>query len=186
MGNIQVGNPKDLINASMNNVTALQTSILSSYLDVGLTFYDDGDNGGSPIDAVVAYSMPIFQLAEAISSMKDIKDIGEKAKEESKRNLIFNILTIVFMVIPFVGEAIGPLIGEAGNAALTVADIIKDPSSAPFAILGLIAGGAGTGSKRQAALQKASMARGLLKNTDLAKFPQRFRDKDALIQKMVQ
>jgi len=197
--NIQVGNPKDLINASMNNVTALQTSILSSYLDVGLTFYDDGDNGGSPIDAVVAYSMPIFQLAEAISSMKDIKDIGEKAKEESKRNLIFNILTIVFMVIPFVGEAIGPLIGsvaavarialligEAGNAALTVADIIKDPSSAPFAILGLIAGGAGTGSKRQAALQKASMARGLLKNTDLAKFPQRFRDKDALIQKMVQ
>merc|ERR1712144_59943 len=123
--NIQVGNPKDLINASMNNVTALQTSILSSYLDVGLTFYDDGDNGGSPIDAVVAYSMPIFQLAEAISSMKDIKDIGEKAKEESKRNLIFNILTIVFMVITFVGEAIGPLIG---NAALTVADIIKDPS----------------------------------------------------------
>lgn len=152
-----------------------------------------------PIDAVVADSMPIFQLTDAINNMKDIKDNGEKAKEESKRNLIFKILTIVFMVIPFVGEAIGPLvgsaaavariallIGEGGNPALTVADIIKDPTSAPFAILGLIAGGVGAGAGRPTALQKASMARGLMKDNDLAKFPQSFKDKDALIQKMVQ
>lgn len=91
---------------------------------------------------------------------------------------------------PLVGSVaavarIALLIGEAGNAALTVADIIKDPTSAPFAILGLIAGAAGAGVGRSAALQKASMARGLLKDSDLAKFPQRFRDKDALVQKMV-
>lgn len=156
-------------------MTALQTSILSSYLDVGLTFYDDGDDGGNPLDAVVAYSMLIFQMTEAISSMKDIKEIGEQAREDAKRDLIFKILTIVFMVIPFVGEA--------GNAALTVADIIEDPSSAPFAILGLVAG---AGAGRSTALEKASAARGLLKDSDMAKFPQRFRDKDALVQKIAQ
>ncbi len=85
--------------------------------------------------------------------MKDVKDIGEKAREDAKRDLIFKILTIIFLVVPFVGEALGPLvgsvasgralrmlIGEAGNAALTVAEIVAYPTSAPFAILGLLAG----------------------------------------------
>ncbi|KAB8218928.1 hypothetical protein BDV33DRAFT_192403 [Aspergillus novoparasiticus] len=197
---IHVGNPKKLIEASMGNVTALRTSLLSSYLGVGLSFYDDGPNDTSATDAVVAYSMPVLQLAEAINSMKDIKEIGEDAKEQAKKDLIFKILTIVFMVIPFVGEALGPLIGsaasvarialligEAGNGALTVAEIIEDPSSAPFAVLGLIAGvGGGSGKLSKAeALAEASKARGLLKGSDLAKFPQRFRDQDALVQKVV-
>ncbi|RHZ55467.1 hypothetical protein CDV55_101207 [Aspergillus turcosus] len=197
---IHVGNPKKLIEASMGNVTALRTSLLSSYLGVGLSFYDDGPNDTSATDAVVAYSMPVLQLAEAISSMKDIKDIGAKAKEQAKKDLIFKILTIVFMVIPFVGEALGPLIGsaaliarialligEAGAGALTVAEIIEDPTSAPFAMLGLIAGvGAGTGKlSKGEALAEASKARGLLKGRDMAKFPPRFRDQDASVQKVV-
>ncbi|KAE8327990.1 hypothetical protein BDV39DRAFT_214550 [Aspergillus sergii] len=197
---IHVGNPKKLIEASIGNVTALRTSLLSSYLSVGLSFYDDGPNDTSATDAVVAYSMPILQLTEAINSMKDIKEIGEDAKEQAKKDLILKILTIVFMVIPFVGEALGPLIGsaasvarialligEAGNGALTVAEIIEDPTSAPFAVLGLIAGvGVGSGKLSKAeALAEASKARGLLKGSDLAKFPQRFRDQDALVQKVV-
>ena len=142
--------------------------------------------------------MPIFQMSEAISSMKEIKDIGAKAAADAKRNLIFKILTIIFMVLPFVGEALGPLVGsvaaiariallisEAGNVAITIADIVADPSSAPFAIMGLIAGTAGAGAGRAGALEKASVARGLFKDSDLAKFPKGFRDKDALIQQMV-
>ncbi|KAK2590717.1 hypothetical protein QQS21_011588 [Conoideocrella luteorostrata] len=197
---IHVGNPKKLIQASMDNVTALRTSLLSSYLSVGLSFYDDGPDDTSATDAVVAYSMPVLQLAEAIDSMKEIKEIGEKAKDAAKKELIFTILTIVFMVIPFIGEAIGPLVGsvaaiariallvgEAGSTALTVADIIEDPMSAPFAILGLIAGvGGGSGKlSKGKALEEASKARGLLKKSDLEKFPQRFRDRDSLVQKAV-
>lgn len=98
-------------------------------------------------------------MSEAISSMKDIKDIGEKAKDDAKRSLTLKLHTVIFMVLPFVGEALGPqvgsvaalarialLISEAGNAAISVADIIADPNSAPFAIMGLIAGSAGAGA----------------------------------------
>ncbi|EEP79268.1 conserved hypothetical protein [Uncinocarpus reesii 1704] len=197
---IHVGNPKKLIEASMGNITILRDSLLASYLSVALSFYDDGPNDTSPTDAVVAYSMPILQLTEAISSMKDIKEIGEKAKEQAKKDLIFKILTVIFMVIPFVGSALGPLIGstaaiarialligEGGSVALTVAEIIQVPASAPFAILGLIAGvGGGTSKLTKAeAMVEASKARSLLKSSDLAKFPKRFRERDALVQKVV-
>ncbi|KAL7957397.1 hypothetical protein V8C34DRAFT_314937 [Trichoderma compactum] len=123
---------------------------------------------------------------DATVSMKEIKDIGERAKEEKKkRELILKILTFVFMALPFVGEALGPVVGsatalasiailisEAGNAAVTIADIIKDPTSAPFAMLGLIVGATGGGKlSKTEGLQQASKARSLMKAADLAKFP---------------
>ena len=103
---------------------------------------------GSATDAVVAYSMPVLQLAEA---MKRIKKIGQNAIDAHRKELIPEILAIVLMVIPFVGKALGPLIcsatsiariallvGEMGNGGPTVAAL--------FAILGLIAGvDSGTG-----------------------------------------
>lgn len=54
------------------------------------------------------------------------------------------------------------LVSEAGNAAVTIADIIKDPTSAPFAMLGLIVGAAGGGGKlpKTESLGEASKARG--------------------------
>jgi chitinase len=106
---------------------------------------------GSATDAVVACSMPVLQLAEAIDSMKRIKKIGQNAIDAHRKELIPEILAIVLMVIPFVGKALGPLIcsatsiariallvGEMGNGGPTVAAL--------FAILGLIAGvDSGTG-----------------------------------------
>ncbi|KAJ3499458.1 hypothetical protein NLG97_g299 [Lecanicillium saksenae] len=196
---IKVGNPKKMIEASMPNITALGTSLLSSYAAMSFGVYGGDVTNASEVDPFVAYAMPVFQLQTAIESMKDIKDIGEKAKEEKRKKLIMTILTFVFMAIPFVGEALGPIIGsaaaiarialiisEVGNAALTVADIVEDPTSAPFAILGLIAGvGGGTGKvSKVEALGEASKARGLMKGDDLAKFPARFRELDGYVQKI--
>lgn len=198
---IKVGNPKKMIEASMPNITALQTSLLSSYASLSFGVYDGGVTNVSDLDPINAYAMPVFQLQTAIESMKDIKDIGEKAKEEKRKKLIMTILTFVFMAIPFVGEALGPIIGsvaavarialiisEVGNAALTIADIVDDPASAPFAILGLIAGVGGGTSKvsKVEAISEASAARGLMKADDLAKFPARFKELDGYTQKIVQ
>lgn len=66
-------------------------------------------------------------------------------------------------MIPFAGEAtaaaagvaaiarIALVVGEAGNAAVTVAEIVENPESAPFATAGLLVGAAGLrgGSSRQ-------------------------------------
>ncbi|OTA07931.1 GH18, chitinase CHI18-8 [Trichoderma parareesei] len=196
---IVVANPKEMIESSWTNITALQETLLATIVDVALDIFQDATVQVPEFDAIVAFAMPVLQLAESIDSMKDIKDIGERVMEEKKRELIFKILTFVFMALPFVGEALGPLVGsatalariallvsEAGNTAVTIADIIKDPTSAPFAMLGLIVGAAGGGGKlsRTESLGEASKARGLMKAADLAKFPQRFRDRDALVQKI--
>ncbi|OAA59939.1 Glycoside hydrolase, subgroup, catalytic core [Cordyceps fumosorosea ARSEF 2679] len=197
---IHVGNPKAIIEASMSNITALGDSLLAGYGSVGFGVYSEGNPDASEIDAVVAYAMPVFQLQQAVESMKDIKDIGEKAKEEKRKQLILTILTFVFMALPFVGEALGPIVGsaaalarialivsEVGNAAVTIADIVGDPTSAPFAILGLIVGvGGGTGKVTKAeGLGKAAAARAIMKDGDLAKFPARFRELDSQVQKIV-
>ncbi|KAL6700983.1 hypothetical protein J3F84DRAFT_402901 [Trichoderma pleuroticola] len=196
---IMVANPKEMIENSWTNITTLQDSLFATWATIGLDIYRDATVVGTEFDAIVAYAMPVLQLAESIDSMKEIKDIGERAKEEKKRELILKILTFVFMALPFVGEALGPVVGsatalariailisEAGNAAVTIADIIKDPASAPFAMLGLIVGATGGGGKlsKTEGLQQASKARSLMKAADLAKFPQRFRDRDSLIQKI--
>lgn len=80
--------------------------------------------------------------------MFSIKSIGQKAKDEEKKNLIIEILGIVLLFIPFVGEGIAEiadgavwitriatLIGEVGNTALGIQEIASDPTSAPWVIL---------------------------------------------------
>ncbi|KAJ3497849.1 hypothetical protein NLG97_g1580 [Lecanicillium saksenae] len=199
---VHVGNPKEIIEAAMTNITALQDSLFAAYASVGFGVYSEGNPHVSEMDAVTAYAMPVFQLQQSIESMREIKDIGEKAKEEKKKKLIMTILTVVFLAIPFVGEAIGAvastaasvarialIIAEAGNAALTIKDIVDDPTSAPFAILGFIVGaGAGGGGSRLTkaeSLGEAAGVRGALKAEDLAKFPARFRELDGQVQKIV-
>jgi hypothetical protein len=81
--------------------------------------------------------------------MVTIKDIGANAKAEKQKSLILEILGIILIFIPFVGEGLGAafagaawiariatLIGEVGNAALGIQQIVDDPLSAPVVILG--------------------------------------------------
>ena len=197
---VKIANPKDVIEASMGNITALQTTIIATQCEYAFRMYREAGASGSDNDPVVAVSMPVFQLSTSVDNMKQIKAIGTKIRDEERKNLILMILSIVLMVIPFVGEELGPLvgsvtqvariatiIGEAGNAAVTVADIIEDPLSAPFAILGLLGGIGAPGSKvtETEAFGKAAAARKAMSASKLAKFSQAFKDKDALVQKLV-
>ncbi|KAL6864496.1 hypothetical protein J3F83DRAFT_715779 [Trichoderma novae-zelandiae] len=175
---IVMANPKEMVENAWTNITALQESLLATFAEVAFDMFQDATVQVPELDAVVALAMPVLQLAESINRMKDIKDIGERVMQEKKRELIFKILTIVFMALPVVGEALGPpplLVSETGNAAVTIADIAKDPASAPFAMLGLIVGGGGGGGgklSRTESLGEASKARSLMKAADLAEFPQ--------------
>jgi hypothetical protein len=144
--------------------------------------------------------MPIFMMEDASVSIREIKKIGEKEKKTKTRELVLNILTIIFSVIPFVGEAAAALggvarlasvaliIGEAGNAALSIVDIVNNPASAPFAILGMLVGAAGIrGGKVSSrdAFKQAAGARTALTDDAMKAFSAEFRAKDAMIQKIV-
>ncbi|SCO80967.1 uncharacterized protein FRV6_05180 [Fusarium oxysporum] len=149
-------------------------------------------------DAVTAFSMPVFMLEDAIESIKKVEEIGEKQKKTKTRELILSILSIVFAVIPFAGSAASALggaamiaraaliIGEAGSAALSIVDIVEDPASAPFAILGMLIGSKGVKVKGpRKAFKDAADARRALKDNKLEAFSPEFRRKDKIVQSLL-
>lgn len=86
--------------------------------------------------------------------MLQAKDIGEEMREEERRNFILIIISIIFSILPFVGEALGFIGGIAvgiGRIAVLVStrvdiglgieQIVQDKASAPMAILGMLGGG---------------------------------------------
>ncbi|KAB5558632.1 hypothetical protein GE09DRAFT_120035 [Coniochaeta sp. 2T2.1] len=191
---IHVANPKTIIEAAMPNMTALADTLMVGFLDMVMGISDA--EGG---DIVTAASMPIFMLQQAIDSMQQVKDIGSRIIEKNKKKLISLILSIVLMATPFIGEAGGALFGGVAmiariaalvdiveNTALTAYDIIDDPESAPFAILGLLVGGFGTGARSEKdAFQEAGKARKSLSPSNIAKLGDTFVRNDAKVQKVI-
>ncbi|KAK2060410.1 hypothetical protein LY76DRAFT_615060 [Colletotrichum caudatum] len=191
---ITVANPKDIIEAALPNITMLENSLMVAQVDLTLN-----TNEADGRDIVTAASMPIFMLEQAIRSMNNIKEIGAKIVEENKKKLILEILSIVLIAVPFVGEAGGALFGGVamisriaalvdivGSAGLTAYDIVEDPSSAPFVILGLLIGGFGGGFRSEKeAFGKAAKARKGLSASDIAKFGDDFVAKDSKVQRIV-
>lgn len=79
------------------------------------------------------------------------------------------------------------VIGEAGNAAISVYDIVKDPTSAPFAILGLLMGAdaAIVGRSSKATFTKAAAFRKAMTEGTLNSFSKEFRANDKIMQDIV-
>jgi chitinase len=166
---IEVLDPKTMVDTAMSKIDELKASMEAARLEIMAGIWDGGNEDLSQV-----FSMPIFMLDQAVDSMKQVKEIGEKVEEEEKRDLIIKIISIILMVVPFVGEigaalagaaAIGrviALVAVAGEAALTAYDIVKDPTSAPIAILGLLLGG---GIRSPGKFKEAADARRLLSST---------------------
>ncbi|KAH8664684.1 glycosyl hydrolase family 71-domain-containing protein [Xylariales sp. PMI_506] len=192
---IVVTNPKTVIQAAMPNITALTNLALSAYFEV-MTGANVADVG----DIVTAVSAPVFMLQNAVTSMASIKQIGAEAKQAEKTELIVEILGIVLMVVPIIGEGggalfggikaiaeVAELIGQVGNAALTAYSIVKDPSSAPFEIMGLLLGSFGSRSGDDAAdaWSSAATARRGLSASDLDQFGDTFVTDDDKVQSVL-
>ena len=194
---IKVPNLKSVIETAVPNITALQTVMLGSFTEMRM-----GATDASDADIATAYSMPVFMIADTIEQMKNITEIGKeqkKADEEAKVSFILDIVSIVLMIIPFAGEAVeaiggvanvaraASVMGEAGNAALSVYDIVKDPSSAPFAILGLIMGADASivGKSAKTTFTKAAAFRHAMSDGTLKSFSKEFQANDKIVQDIV-
>lgn len=194
--NVDVANPKDVIQSASTNITELQLTMLGGYALLAMQSYDPS---GDSNDVLTASSMPVFMIQEAVKSMARIKEIGAEAHAEEKKQLILEILNIVLLVLPVVGEAAGALfssaamiariallVGEAGNAAMSIETIVQDPLSAPFVIMGYLVGTGGSSARSESELWgSAAKARTAMKAADLKKFSADFQHSDSFVQAIV-
>ncbi|KAF0325693.1 chitinase [Colletotrichum asianum] len=191
---IEIENPKSIIEEAIPSTDVLVGTIVGTYIEMRMGVLDADE-----ADVLTAFSMPLLMMQDASNSIKEIKEIGKEQKETKTRELVLGILSIVFAVIPFAGQAASALggaarlatmaliIGEAGNAAISIVDIVKDPNSAPFAILGMLVGAAGMrgGKPPREAFAEAGKARRALTPKMMESFSPEFRRKDGLVQNVV-
>lgn len=133
---IQVPNPRSIVNGSQINIDQLQLDIAATYFDLLWLQWD-----GQVYEPAQVYAYPVAMIRQAVSSMKKVKEIGETEKEAEQKNLIITILFAVLTIVPFIGEAAAAaaglanvarvltLIGEAANAATALYDVIDNPES---------------------------------------------------------
>jgi glucan 1,3-beta-glucosidase len=162
---INVANPKDTVTAALANMPATQDSIAAREADIM-----GGQWIGSTNDIVSVVSMPVMMLQQAIDSMNNAKALAKTQKAEDKKNLIIEILSAVLIFIPFLDDIapaalaaarIGTLIGDAGSLAITIQEVVSDPSSAPLAILGVLGAAGATLSDASNMARLASARRGI-------------------------
>jgi len=192
---IEISNPKKVLDEAIPSTNDLVALAVGTFMDMRL-----GRNEADAADIVTSFSMPIFMMQDASESIKEIKKIGENMKKTHTRDLILNILTIVFAVIPFAGMAASALggaariataaliIGEAGNAAISIVEIVDNPQSAPFAILGMLVGAAGLKGGKvtpRSAFKQSADARRSLSLTDMKAFSPIYIKKDGFVQTIV-
>ncbi|KAH7152614.1 hypothetical protein EDB81DRAFT_789377 [Dactylonectria macrodidyma] len=165
---IEVQDPKEIWEQALPEIGRLKGKFSAAMLTVGMGLYNVAND---TTDAAVALSVPVSMLAQAVDNMVQVKEIGSEIEEQKKKELILLIVSLVLMVVPFlseVGFSIAGLAamarfafigGEIANGALSIAEIIDDPSSAPFAIMGMVLGAAGRGKSVEEAMGEAAQAR---------------------------
>ncbi|KAI1872594.1 hypothetical protein JX265_005474 [Neoarthrinium moseri] len=153
---MEVTNPKDIITKAQSGLDDLHDTMVISQLEwIGLSW------NGSGSDMMEVLSVPVSMLEQAIDSMQRAKDIGEQEETAEKNKLIVEIISAVLMVIPFAGSALGAttgvllktlgrillVVGDVGTVALALKDIVENPDLAPLAIMEMLVGFGGGGSK---------------------------------------
>lgn len=156
--NFDVPNPKNVVDEARKNFDTMMDEYSEMYMNLGLDLFE-----GSPADAIEVLAMPVFLLEDAVSSMQEVKRLGQDEKDRQDKDLILKIIEGILFLIPFVGAAIGNLgragammarlllaVDALGNGALSVYEMVENPEMAPVAILAMVLGGLGSAGSRGA------------------------------------
>jgi hypothetical protein len=138
-------NPKDLVSKARDKLVNVGPDLANAISRIQRDIYE-----GSQPDLVDAVSLPIAMVEDAVASMQTIDDTVDEWNEQKRKAILMAFLGALFMFIPILGEVVGSIVqfanigriialaGLAGNTALGIYDVVKDPSNAPLAIFGLI------------------------------------------------
>ncbi|KAF2261554.1 glycoside hydrolase [Lojkania enalia] len=185
----EVPNPKDIVSEALGNTNNLQVNLGARMIDVSMGLWL-----GNNADVVQALSIPVFLVENAIDGMEDAKELGEEADKEEAKNKLLLILSLVFLIVPFLGEAAAvaagaatmarviALIGAGANAGLALQEVIENPDMAPFAIMELLTAGR---LKTPKQFTDAVKFRNVMKEADIKTLGEKFVKQDALVQTIV-
>ena len=99
--NVVVQDPKAIWDRALPKIQVLKNNFTAIIIAVGMRTYDpDYDED----DAAIALAVPVQLLALAIANMAEVKEIGEEIEKQEKKELILIIASIIFAIVPFVGE----------------------------------------------------------------------------------
>lgn len=163
---ITIPNPKDFFTSAGPTLQSLPDTIEATWTDLML-----GQWQGSALDAVQVVSTPVALAQQAVAMMESAKSIAETEKEEEQKELILTILSVVLIVVPFVGEAgfaaLGAvniaraiaLAGLTGNAALDTFSLVTHEGDPVMSIFGLLFGVGGVAALEREAASYARMGK---------------------------
>lgn len=165
---IEIFNPKDLVGQgygeSMDLLSRLRVFQGNEFDEFEMMI--DGLSWADMADAAI---MPAIILEQAVESMDKVVTTADEIKKAEREALILSFVSGLLFFVPFIGGAItggalAPLrailsmVGNLGEAALTVYGIVQDPDSAFMAIFSALAGAAlGRGGFREAAQSRRGM-----------------------------
>ena len=125
-------------------------------------------------------------LQQALDAMSKAKSLGSSQKAQDKKNLILEILSVVFIFIPLLNDIapaalaaarIEAIVRDARSLAVTIQDIVSDLGSAPLAILRVLGGAGATLADVGNMARLASARRGIPEDT-IARIGPTFRTLD--------
>ncbi|KAH7303636.1 exo-1,3-beta-D-glucanase [Stachybotrys elegans] len=153
----KVIDPADTIRKSYDNMKNLydRAALASRFAE-----WDSYQAGYT--DVLASVSVPAMVLSEAIETMRKVAAKGEEIIEQERKANILMFVNFLLMLIPIAGQVAGTmgavvlraalnLAGEAGAVAMTLYDLVDDPSNALFTIMGMFLGGVSRQPFRDAA-----------------------------------
>lgn len=143
-----VSNPKTVISDALSKLQDIQEDLAGILIAMELEEWMSSED-----DVVDALSLPVLMVEQAVASMKEVIETADEIQEQERKSFILNFLSAILFLLPIAGGAVATisasvgriilLMGEAGNLAMGIHDIVENPKMAPFAIFGLIIGAQG-------------------------------------------
>jgi chitinase len=172
----------------MGNQKNLLRTLTALMIKVGM-----GTWLGSNADVMQALAIPVFLVENAIECMEGAKELGKK-KNGAAKNKLLPILSLIFLVVPFLDEAAATtagaatmarviaLIGAGANAGLALQEVVENPGMGPFAAMELLNAGP---LKALKDYSTGANFRGTLHKDNVATLGTRFVKQDEPIHKII-
>ncbi|CAK48462.1 hypothetical protein M747DRAFT_322972 [Aspergillus niger ATCC 13496] len=139
---VNITDPRVVVEKSLPNLDNLQANILAVQLQILL-----GSWPGFTDDIVQSISLAVELLLQAVSSMQEVVAIGKAEEAWKKKEMIEDIISAIFLVIPFIGEAdaisdvfldvsrVATVVGDTAIVADSIYEIVEDPDNRVATIL---------------------------------------------------